>query len=270
MEFLKVLLLGAIQGVTEWLPVSSTGHLILFDAMFPLAVSVECRNVMLVLTQLGSILAVLILFRHTLNPFSFQKSSSEKRECWLLWLKVAVASVPVALAGFLFDDAIESRLFTWQTVAFTLALYGFLYVLFERVRKGRDGNVHALEEIPFGKALCIGFFETLALVPGTSRSGSTILGGMLLGLDRNQASRFSFFLAIPAMCGASLIKLLKLGLVLTPYEWTLIAFGTAVSFAVSLFVINRLLRYLSRNDFQLFGWYRIILSFCVVAYFKFA
>lgn len=270
MEFLKILLLGIIQGITEWLPVSSTGHLILFDAMFPLHVSDQCRNLLMVLIQLGSILAVIVLYWHTLYPFSSRMSSLQRRACWLLWGKVAVASIPVAVIGFLLDEFVESKLYCWQVVALTLALYGICFIILERIRKGRDGSIHSVNEISFGRALGMGLFETLALVPGTSRSGSTILGGMLLGVDRKSASQFSFFLAIPAMCGASLLKLVKLGFALSGSEWALVAIGFVVSFVVSLFVIKGLMRYLAGHDFQLFGWYRIILAVLVTLYFSLA
>ncbi len=270
MEILKTLLLGVIQGVTEWLPVSSTGHLILFDALFPLHVSEQCRNLMMVLIQLGSILAVIILYWHTLNPFSPRMSKGERRSCWSLWTKVVVASVPVAIIGFLLDDFIESRLYTWQVVALTLALYGAAYIVLERKRKGRDGAIHSIDGISIPRAVGMGLFEALALVPGTSRSGSTILGGMLLGVDRKTASKFSFFLAIPAMFGASLLKLVKLGFALSGYEWTLVAFGFVVSFVVSLFAIKALMRYLTSHDFQVFGWYRVILAILVVLFFSLA
>lgn len=269
MEVVKTLLLGVIQGITEWLPVSSTGHLILFDALFPLRVSEQCRNLLMVLIQLGSILAVIILYWHTLNPFSPGMSEKDRRSCWSLWRKVVVASVPVAAIGFLLDDFIESRLYTWQVVSLTLALYGAAYIILERKRKGRDGTIHSIEEISVSRAVGMGLFEALALVPGTSRSGSTILGGMLLGVDRKTASRFSFFLAIPAMFGASLLKLVKLGFALSGYEWTLVALGFAVSFVVSLFAIKALMRYLTSHDFQFFGWYRIILAVLVALVFSF-
>ncbi len=269
MEVLKTLLLGVIQGITEWLPVSSTGHLILFDALFPLHVSEQCRNLLMVLIQLGSILAVIILYWHTLNPFSPGMGREDRRSCWSLWKKVVVASVPVAVIGFLLDDFIESELYSWQVVALTLALYGAAYIILERKRKGRDGTIHSIEEISLFRAVGMGLFEALALVPGTSRSGSTILGGMLLGVDRKTASRFSFFLAIPAMCGASLLKLVKLGFALSGYEWTLVALGFVVSFVVSLFVIKALMRYLTSHDFQIFGWYRVILAILVVLFFSF-
>lgn len=270
MELLNVLLLGVIQGVTEWLPVSSTGHLILFESIFPLDVSAACSELLTVLIQLGSILAVIILYWHTLNPFSPRKNGEEKRQCWSLWLKVVVASIPVAVLGFLLDDFISSNLYNWKVVACTLALYGILYVVLERARGGKDGDIHSYDAISLPKAFCVGLFESLALVPGTSRSGSTILGGMLLGLDRKTASRFSFFLAIPAMCGASLLKLVKLGFALSASEWLLVAVGFVVSFLVSLLAIKALMRYLSGHDFQVFGWYRIVLSALVVLYFSLA
>lgn len=266
---LKAVLLGVIQAITEWLPVSSTGHLLLFDAIFPLQVSEACRSLFMVLIQLGSILAVVLLYFHRLNPFSPKKTAEERKETWNLWGKVVVASVPVAIVGFLLDDTIDAYFHGWKTIALTLFVYGVAFLFIERRNRKVKPTIVGVEAIDYRTALLVGLFECLALIPGTSRSGSTILGALLLGLDRTTASTFSFFLAIPAMFGASLLKLVKLGYGLTGNEWLLVFVGFVVSFLLSIVVIKALLSYIKGHDFTAFGWYRIVLSVVVVLYFSF-
>lgn len=267
MEWIKTIVLGVIQGITEWLPVSSTGHLLLFDALFPLQVSSACKNLFMVLIQLGSILAVVVLYFHQLNPFSPKKSGEEKRATWNLWGKILVASVPVAIVGFFLDDFIDAHLHTWGVISGALFVYGLLYVVLEKKRK-QTVSVGTLDSITYREAFLIGCFQVLALVPGTSRSGSTILGAIILNFDRTVASQFSFFMAIPAMVGASLLKLVKLGYGLTTAEWLMISLGFAVAFLVSLWTIKALVSYVRNHDFSVFGWYRMALAVVVAITFS--
>jgi len=269
MEFLKALFLGIIQGITEWLPVSSTGHMLLFDELFTLRVSEQCRELFMVLVQLGSILAVIILYWHLLNPFSPTKSHKEKQQTWNLWIKVLVASIPAGIVGVLFDRQVDKYLYHWQVIVCALFLYGVLYIVLEKKNRenGKIERVRSLSQINYKDAITIGFFQMLALVPGTSRSGSTILGAIIIGLNRQVASQFSFFMAIPVMMGASLVKLLKLGFSLSLFEYLLLAVGFLSAFLVSLLVIKALLNYVRNHDFSVFGWYRIVLSFVVTVFF---
>lgn len=267
MEFIKVILLGIIQGITEWLPISSTGHLLLFDAIAPLKVSAEFRSVFMVVIQLGSILAVVVLYFQKLWPF--KKDKAESIKAFRLWAKVLIASIPAAIAGFLLDDLIDEKLSVWPVIAAALALYGILYILLEK--KGNiKVRVDSVEALSYKDSLCMGLFQMLALIPGTSRSGSTILGGMICGISRPAAAEFSFFMAIPVMAGASLLRLLKSGLGFTSLEWTYLALGSLVAFVVSLIAIRGLVSYVRRHDFSVFGVYRIILAVVVVLYFSFA
>ena len=260
-EILKAVLQGIIQGVTEWLPISSTGHILLLDAVWPMQVSKDFFDIFKVVIQLGSILAVVVLYFHKLNPFSPKKTAEQKRGTWNLWFKVAVASIPTAIIGLAIDDLVDEKLSTPLVIAITLFLYGVGFLLLESFPP--KTKVSSLNDISFGRALGIGAFQTLSLIPGTSRSGSTILGGSLLGTSREVAAEFSFFMAIPAMVGASGIKVLKFlldGLSLTAGEWIALAVGTVVSFVVSLFAIRFLMGYIKRHDFKVFGWYRIALA----------
>ena len=260
-EILKAILQGIIQGITEWLPISSTGHILLLDAVWPMQVSKDFFDIFKVVIQLGSILAVVVLYFHKLNPFSPKKTAEEKRGTWNLWFKVAVASIPAAVIGLAIDDLVDEKLSTPLVIAITLFLYGVGFLLLESFPP--KTKVSSLKDISFKRALGIGAFQTLSLIPGTSRSGSTILGASLLGTSREIAAEFSFFMAIPAMVGASGIKVLKFlmdGLSLTGAEWVILAVGTVVSFLVSLFAIRFLMGYIKRHDFKVFGWYRIALA----------
>lgn len=266
-EILKAVLFGIIQGITEWLPVSSTGHMILLDEFVTLQFSKGFVDTFFVVIQLGSILAVLALFFHKLNPFSPQKSKGEKRATFELWFKVLVAVVPAGIIGLLFDDKINELFYNSTTVAITLILYGVLFILLERRR--RQPSIRSLQAMSYKTAFLIGACQVLALIPGTSRSGATILGAVFLGTSRYIASEFSFFLAIPMMFGASFLKLIKAGFDFSGLEWAVLAVGSGVAFLVSLIAIKFLLNYIKKHDFQAFGYYRIVLGLIVLIYFSF-
>lgn len=264
-EILKAIVQGIVQGITEWLPISSTGHILLLDAVWPMQVSEEFFNVFKVVIQLGSILAVLVLYFHRLNPFSPKKTDAEKRGTWSLWGKVLVASIPTAIVGFTINDLVDEVLSTPLVIAITLAVYGVAFLLMETYPP--KTRVQDVSQLSYKRALGIGAFQALSLIPGTSRSGSTILGGTLLGTSRELAAEFSFFMAIPAMAGASGIKVLKFllkGLSFTAGEWIVLVIGTVVSFLVSLFAIRFLMGYIKKHDFKVFGWYRLALAAVVL------
>lgn len=266
MELLKSALLGLVQGITEWLPISSTGHMLLLDQFMKLEVSEAFMSMFIVVIQLGSILALLVLYFHKLNPLSPGKSKREKRETILLWFKVAVASLPAAVIGLLFDDKIEALFSGAISIATMLILYGVLFIVLEHRNKRRKAVITDINEMGYGTAALMGVFQVLALIPGTSRSGSTILGGILLGCSRTVAAEFSFFMAIPVMFGASLLRMLKFGFVFSNSEWMILLVGTFVAFVSSILAIRFLMQYIRRNDFSVFGWYRILLGAVVVAY----
>ena len=259
-EFIKVIILGLIQGVTEWLPVSSTGHMIIFDNFFPLSISDECRNFLLVVIQLGSVLAVLVLFFKELWP--------KEKKIWLLWAKIAVASVPAAIFGFLFEDIITNKLFNVKVVSLALVFYGIVFIIIEKLHKKNNFQykIAKIEQISFIDALKIGFFQVLALIPGTSRSGATIIGGMLGSLDRSVAAKFSFFLALPVMFGASFLEVVKTKVAFSGNEWGIIGLGTIVAFLVSFFVIRFLMDYVKKHSFCVFGYYRIALGLLLLIF----
>lgn len=267
MELLKSALLGLVQGITEWLPISSTGHMLLLDQFMKLEVSEAFMSMFIVVIQLGSILALLVLYFHKLNPLSPGKSKREKRETILLWFKVAVASLPAAVIGLLFDDKIEALFSGAISIATMLILYGVLFIVLEHRNKRRKAVITDINEMGYGTAALMGVFQVLALIPGTSRSGSTILGGILLGCSRTVAAEFSFFMAIPVMFGASLLRMLKFGFVFSNSEWMILLVGTFVAFVSSILAIRFLMQYIRRNDFSVFGWYRILLGAVVFAYF---
>lgn len=265
-EILKAVVLGIVQGITEWLPVSSTGHLILVEEFIRFQLSDTFRSTFMVVIQLGSILAVVVLYFSKLNPFDPGKTRVERRQTLSLWLKILVASVPAAIVGLLFDDAIDALFYNPVTVSLMLILYGVVFIVLEN-RKARP-RVTDFEDLSFPLALAIGVFQMLALIPGTSRSGATIVGAVLLGCSRTVAAEFSFFLALPVMLGASALKLLKAGMGFTGLEWTTLGVGSLVAFIVSLFAIRFLMGYIKRHDFKAFGYYRIVLGVLVLAYFK--
>ena len=263
-ELLKTIVLGIVQGITEWLPISSTGHMILVDAFMPLTVypdpvvNKEFVDMFVVVIQLGSIIAVLLLYFHKLNPFSPKKSAEQKKDTWILWSKVLVAAVPAAIVGLLFDDIIDSYLYNPLTVAITLFVYGVLFIIIEKTKK--PASIKNLNDLDYLTALKIGAFQMLALIPGTSRSGSTILGASIVGCSRRVASEFSFFLAIPMMFGASLLKLIKLKMSLDFAGIAILLTGMVVAFVVSVVAIKSLLKYIKKHDFTAFGIYRIVLA----------
>jgi len=269
-EILKAILFGIVEGITEWLPVSSTGHLILLDEFIQLHVSDAFYEMFEVVIQLGAILAVIVLFFHKLWPFSPKKSAGEKKETWNLWFKVIVAVIPSAVLGLLLDDWMDTHLYNYVVVAIALIFYGVAFMVAEKRNAGRTFAVNSVYEIDYKTALLIGAFQCLSLIPGTSRSGSTILGAILLGVARPAGAEFSFFLAIPTMLGASALKLLKYlleGMVPTANEIAVLIVGCVVSFLVSLLVIKALMDYVRRHSFSVFGVYRIVLGGAVLVYF---
>ena len=275
MELLKAVLFGIVEGVTEWLPISSTGHLILLNEFITLNVSDAFRSMFDVVIQLGAILAVIVLFFHKLNPFSPQKSEGEKKQTWQLWFKVIAAIIPSGIVGVLFDDWMEAHFHNATVVAIALIVYGVAFILVERRNARRVGGktVEDVYAIDYRTALLIGCFQCLSLIPGTSRSGSTILGAILIGVGRSAGAEFSFFMAIPTMLGASAIKGLKFvlsGVSATSTEIGVLIVGCVVSFLVSLLVIRGLMEYVRRHSFSAFGVYRIILGVVVLVYFALA
>ena len=270
-EILKAVLFGIVEGITEWLPVSSTGHLILLNEFITLNVSEEFNSMFDVVIQLGAILAVIVLFFHKLNPFAPSKSEPEKKQTWNLWFKVIAAIIPSGVVGVLLDDWMDAHLHNGIVVSIALILYGIAFILVERRNQGKRlkviGDVH---DIDYKTALLIGAFQCLSLVPGTSRSGSTILGAILIGVGRSAGAEFSFFMAIPTMLGASAIKGLKFilsGVAVTGTEIGVLIVGSVVSFLVSMLVIKGLMEYVRKHSFSVFGLYRIILGIVVLGYF---
>ena len=266
-EIIKTIIIGIVQGVTEWLPVSSTGHMILVDELIRLNVTDEFMDMFLVVIQLASILAVVVLFFKKLNPFSPSKTQVERKDTFVLWSKVLIACVPAAIIGLLLDDIITELFFNYITVAITLILYGVIFIAFERRNRNRIFAVADLNSITYRSALIIGMFQLLALIPGTSRSGATILGAMLIGTSRPVSAEFSFFLAIPVMFGASALRLLQFGFDFTGAELTILLTGMVVAFIVSIFTIKLLLGYVKKRDFTVFGYYRIAIGLIVIGYF---
>jgi len=269
-ELLKAVLFGIVEGVTEWLPVSSTGHMILLDEFVKLKVSEEFYEMFQVVIQLGAILAVILLFFHKLNPFSPKKDKVEKNNTWQLWFKVIAAVLPSAVLGLLLDDWMDAHLYNYVVVAITLILYGGAFIWVEKYNQRRSAAIEDVHAIDYKTALLIGAFQCLSLIPGTSRSGSTILGAILLGVGRSAGAEFSFFLAIPTMLGASALKLLKFamsGVSATATEIGVLAVGCVVSFVVSLLVIKGLMEFVRKHSFRPFGIYRIVLGIVVLGYF---
>ena len=270
LEILKAVLFGIVEGVTEWLPVSSTGHLILLNEFINLKVSADFQRMFDVVIQLGAILAVLVLFFEKLNPFSAKKSEKKKKATWELWFKVCLAIIPSGVIGILFDDWMETHLHSGIPVAIALIVYGVAFILVEKRNAGREPKIRRVWDIDWKTALLIGCFQCLSLVPGTSRSGSTILGAILLGVGRAAGSEFSFFMAIPTMLGASAIKLLDFLLSGAAFgfgDFVLLAVGTLVSFVVSMIAIKALMDYVRKHSFSAFGVYRIVLGVIVLVYF---
>ncbi len=275
LELLKAILFGIVEGVTEWLPVSSTGHMILLDEFVHLKVSAEFYEMFQVVIQLGAILAVILLFFRKLNPFSLKKTDTEKRNTWQLWFKVVVAVLPSAVIGVLLDDWMDAHLYNYVVVAITLVVYGVAFIYMEKLNKTRTMKVENVYDIDYRTAILIGCFQCLSLIPGTSRSGSTILGAIILGVARPAGAEFSFFLALPTMLGASALKVLKYGMDImdgaaalpTIMEIAVLLVGCVVSFVVSVVVIRGLMEYVRKRSFAVFGVYRIALGALVIAYF---
>ena len=265
-ELIKAIVIGIVEGITEWLPISSTGHMILVDEFIKLDVSKAFMDMFLVVIQLGAILSVVVLNFDRLNPFSSWKTRAEKKETVELWKKVIVACVPAGVIGLAFNKYMEQHFMTALVVASTLIIYGILFIIVENTNASRTPRIKSLAQMDYKTALIIGCFQVLALVPGTSRSGSTILGGILFGASRFVATEFTFFLAIPIMFGASFLKLVKFGWHYTGGEILILSVGMATAFIVSIISIKLLLRYIKKNDFKAFGWYRIGLGLIVLAY----
>ena len=290
-EWLKVVLLGIVEGITEWLPISSTGHMILVNEIFPLKADADFMNVFEVVIQLGAILAVVVIYFWDLWPFHTKAKRREKSyfanpsdvpalakfqnfadnyfymNKIVMWLKIAVSCLPAAVIGLLFNDWIEAHLMNSVVVALTLIIYGILFIVIENYNKTRKPRMKKIREIDWKTALLIGVFQLLSIIPGTSRSGATIIGGILLGTSRELAAEYTFFLAIPVMFGASLLKILSHGFSFTGVEVGMLVLGMAVAFVVSVFAIKFLMKYIKKHDFKVFGWYRIVLGAIVLIYF---
>lgn len=267
-ELIKVIVLGIVEGVTEWLPISSTGHMILVDEFIKLNVSDEFLKMFLVVIQLGAILAVVVLYWQKLIPFDYKNGWKIKTDVFSMWFKIIFACIPAAVVGLLFDDVLNELFYNPLTVAIALIVFGVLFIFIENYNKGKNSKINSLSEISYNTALIIGIFQLIAAIfPGTSRSGATIVGALLIGVSRTVATEFTFFLAIPVMFGASLLKLVKFGLAFTMAEFALLAVGMLVAFVVSMLTIKFLMSYIKKNDFKVFGWYRIILGIIVILYF---
>lgn len=270
LEFLKAILFGIVEGITEWLPISSTGHMILLDEFINLNVSEEFYKLFEVVIQLGAILAVVIIYFKTIFPWGFNKTKEETKDTLNLWGKILVACIPAAVIGILFDDWLDAHLYNAVVVSLTLIIYGIVFIVMESKKIGSQ-KTKKINDITYKQALGVGAFQLLSLIPGTSRSGSTIIGGLAIGLERSVAAEFTFFLAIPVMAGASLLKLvkyiLKVGLVFKTSELIILGIGCLVAFIVSILVIKLLMNYIRKHDFKVFGYYRIILGIIVLLYF---
>ncbi len=267
-EILKAVLFGIVQGITEWLPISSTGHMILLDEFISLNVTPEFMDAFLVVIQFGSILAVVVLFWNKIFPFDFKKKTIIKKDIFVLWFKIVVACIPAIIIGLPFDDLFSQLFYNYVCVAIALIVFGILFILVGNRNKKTAPRITELSGITYKMAFIIGIWQLIAAIfPGTSRSGATIIGALLLGISRTAAAEFTFFLAIPVMFGASLLKLLKFGLAFNAAEWSILLVGMAVAFAVSVAVIRFLMGYIKKHDFKVFGWYRIALGFIVLAYF---
>lgn len=267
LEALKVFLLGIVEGITEWLPISSTGHLILAEEFIKLNMNDDFINMFNVVIQLGAIMAVVVIYFNKLNPFAPSKTKKQKMLTIQLWVKVIIATLPAAVIGLLFDDFIEEHFMNYVVVALMLIIYGVAFIVVEKKHENMTAKANKLTELTIPMALAIGGFQVLALIPGTSRSGATILGGLLIGASRGVAAEFTFFLAIPVMFGASLLKIIKFGLHFEAIEIMLLILGCVVSFVVSIFAIKFLMQYIKKHDFKVFGYYRIVLGIIVLLYF---
>ncbi|HEY5556758.1 undecaprenyl-diphosphate phosphatase [Acetobacterium sp.] len=267
-EFLKAVILGVVEGLTEWLPISSTGHMILVDQFLQLNMSSEFIKMFLVVIQLGAIMAVVLLYWRKLLPFSYkEKKIMIRKKTFVLWGKILVACLPAAVIGLIFDNTITAIFYNYQTVAIMLIIYGVLFIVIENWKKNKMPEIRSLSEITYKTALFIGVFQVLSLIPGTSRSGATIIGAIIVGTSRTIAAEFTFFLAIPIMFGASILKLVKFGMVFTGWEVFILLTGMITAFVTSVFAIKFLMTYIKKHDFKIFGWYRIVLGIIVLGYF---
>lgn len=264
LDIIKVIILGIVEGITEWLPVSSTGHLILVGDLLAPSMSDAFMEMFNVVIQLGAIMAVVVLYFHKLNPFSKKKNKKQKMLTWQMWIKVAIASVPAAIVGLLFNDYLDAIFYKPLPVAVMLIVYGVLFIIIEDKNKNKKPTVTKISQLSLQMLLWIGVFQMLALIPGTSRSGATIIGALLIGVSREVAAEFTFFLAIPVMFGASLLKLIKFGFAFTGAEFGLLMLGCIISFVVSVVAIKFLMGYIKKNDFKVFGYYRIVLGILIL------
>ena len=263
-EILKSIILGIIEGITEWLPISSTGHMILVDQFLQLNMSEAFKEMYFVVIQLGAIMAVVVLYWERIFPFDFKGKEIVKKDIFIMWVKIFIACVPAAIVGILWDDKINELFYNFKSVSLVLIVFGVLFIVIENYNKGKNPKVDNINNLSFKIAIIIGVFQLIAAVfPGTSRSGATIVGALLLGVSREVAAEFTFFLAIPVMLGASLLKLIKFGFVFTSLEGIVLIVGIIISFIVSLFVIKFLMDYIKKHDFKVFGWYRIVLG-CIL------
>ncbi len=270
LEILKSIIFGIVEGITEWLPVSSTGHMILLDKIMPMIMSESFKQMYLVVIQLGAIMAVVIIFWKKIWPFTTIKNGLVKKDVFVMWFKILVCCIPAVIVGLLFDDKLDEMFYNYIVVAIMLILFGIFFILVENSNKNKTAKVNTIAEITYKTAFLIGMFQLIAAVfPGTSRSGATIIGGLILGLSRSVAAEFTFYLAIPVMFGASLIKLIKFGFDYTALEVGVLITGMITAFVVSMFVIKFLMGYIKKHDFKVFGWYRIVLGVIVIVFFSF-
>ena len=267
LDILKAIIFGIVEGITEWLPISSTGHLIIMEELLKLDQGDAFFEMFQVVIQLGAILAVVVIYFHKLNPFSPKKTQKQKMMTWQIWIKVVIGCLPAAVVGILFDDWIDKTLYHWYVVALMLIVYGILFIVVENYQKGKEPQVTKFSQLTIPMILIIGVFQMLAMIPGTSRSGATIVGALMIGVSRSVATEYTFFLAIPVMFGASLLKLIKFGFSFTAMRVAVLLVGMIVSFAVSIVAIKFLMSYLRKNDFKAFGYYRIVLGVIVFLFF---
>lgn len=268
-EILKAIILGIVEGITEWLPISSTGHMILVEEFIQLDMSAAFKEMFFVVIQLGAILAVVALYFNKLNPFAPKKTVQEKKATMEIWYKVIVGVVPAGVLGLLLDDWLNEHFYNYLVVAIMLIVYGVLFIVIENRNKNKTAEITTFQDMTYKTAFIIGLFQCLSLIPGTSRSGATILGAIIVGTSRFIAAEYSFFLSIPVMFGASALKLVKFGFDFTGMELTILLTGMLVAFLVSIIAIKFLMKYIQNNDFKAFGWYRIILGALVIGYFLF-
>ena len=267
LDILKVVVMGIVEGFTEWLPISSTGHMILVDELLQLDMRPEFKEVFLKVIQCGAMLAIVALYFRRLNPFSPRKSGEQKKATWKLWGKIVLACIPAAVVGLLADDWVDEHLYNGLVVSLTLIIYGILFIVIENVNKYKEPYIDRIGKLDYLTAFYIGLFQVLSIIPGTSRSGATILGAMLLGCSRSVSAEFSFYLGVPVIFGASLIKLLKFGFDFTGYEIAYLIIGMVSAFFVAIYSVKFLIEWVKKNDFRFFGYYRIVLGVIVLIWY---